>query len=112
MLVGMRLSFVLLAGCVINTSGGLSVTSQPSQQVGGGTSTCADIVQTCDVQCHDPFCLRNCTSQGSPEGAQQHSAMLDCGQSYHCLDESCMRTNCPGEVGACEASAQTQAPGY
>ena len=106
----MRFAFLVLAGCMINTSGlGFQPAAQQQQQAGGGTSTCAEIVQNCDAQCHDPFCLRGCTAQGSPEGATQHTALLDCGQSYRCMDESCMRANCPTEVGTCEASAQ-QAP--
>jgi hypothetical protein len=110
----MRLWLLALAACMINTSGSLSIQPAPTQQAGGGTETCAEIVLNCDAQCHDPFCLRNCTGQGSPVGAQQHTALLDCGQSYGCMDETCMRTNCPNEVGTCEASAepQQQQPGY
>ena len=68
----------------------------------------------CDLRAHGKAVgLPSDDDMGNSEVG--HNALLDCGQSYNCLDESCMRANCPNEVGACEASAQpapqAQGPG-
>ncbi|HEU0033749.1 MAG TPA: hypothetical protein VFQ53_24145 [Kofleriaceae bacterium] len=69
---------------------------------GGGTLTCRQIVETCDSQCSDPICVRRCGDQGTPEAAEQHTALVDCAQRSGCTDEDCIRTSCPGESSTCE----------
>lgn len=71
----------------------------------GGTLTCAQIVETCDASCTQPWCLHGCTRNGTPEAQQQHDALLACGEQHGCSDEDCIRTQCPTEVAACQASA-------
>jgi hypothetical protein len=83
---------------------------------GGGTLSCAEIVEQCDANCGDPLCLNQCTSQGNQEGAGKHAALLDCGQRNSCTDEACMKASCPNEIDACmgkpaETPAQTPAAG-
>jgi len=87
----------LLAGCV-NQLFSPATAAPPT----GGTATCRSIVEDCDSQCTTPFCLRDCTSRGTPEAQQQHNALLDCAQRNACTDEPCIRTNCPSESAACE----------
>lgn len=68
---------------------------------GTGQLSCREIVEQCDSTCSDPFCLAQCSNQGTPDGAAQHQALLDCGQRSGCTDQACMEASCPGEIGAC-----------
>jgi hypothetical protein len=84
----------------------LSCVSQAKQAVapepdGTGTLSCREIVEQCDSQCGDPFCLQRCSGQGHAEGASQHQALIDCGQRNSCTDQDCMQANCPGEIQTC-----------
>jgi len=111
MLLRLVLALSLVAGCVKQVQ--QAVAPEPE---GGGTLTCAEIVQQCDANCGDPLCLHRCTSQGNPQGKDQHAALLDCGQRNSCTDEACMRASCPGEIEACmggppPAEAPAEAPG-
>jgi hypothetical protein len=72
---------------------------------GGGTLSCREIMETCDSACTQPFCLHGCTNQGNAEAAEQHTALLDCGQRNGCTDEDCMRANCMGEFETCQGLA-------
>ena len=69
---------------------------------GGGTLTCRQIVEQCDSTCQDPLCVRRCGDQGTPEAAQQHTALVDCTQRSGCMDLECIRASCPGESSTCE----------
>lgn len=91
------LILVLAAGCINQA---MNAISPPA--VGGGTSTCREIVETCDSQCHDPLCLRDCSGHGTVESAQQHTALVDCAQANGCLDEACIRAGCPEQSTTCE----------
>jgi len=90
------LALSLCAGCMKQAKE--IVAPEPE---GGGTLTCAEIVQQCDANCGDPLCLHQCTSQGNQDGQGKHAALLDCGSQHHCADEDCMRASCPGEIEAC-----------
>jgi hypothetical protein len=68
---------------------------------GGGTLSCAEIVETCDRECGDPLCLHRCSAHGTPEARPLHDAMLACGQRNGCTDEDCMRTSCAAEITDC-----------
>ena len=72
---------------------------------GGGTMTCAQIVESCDSQCTQPLCLHGCTNNGTTEAQQQHYALLSCGEKNSCTDEACIRASCPTEVDACQGPA-------
>jgi hypothetical protein len=69
---------------------------------GGGTLTCRQIVEQCDATCQDPLCVRRCGDQGTPEAAQQHTALVDCAQRSGCADLDCIRASCPAESSTCE----------
>ena len=98
------LVLVLVAGCVKQMQ--QVVAPEPE---GGGTLTCAEIVQQCDVNCSDPLCLHRCTSQGDQQGQDKHAALLDCGQRNGCTDEACMRASCPDEIESCVGPAPAPA---
>ena len=68
---------------------------------GGGTQSCREIVETCDKECTQLMCLHACTRNGTTEAAQQHDALLSCGQNHGCVDEACMRSNCTAEIDVC-----------
>jgi hypothetical protein len=72
---------------------------------GTGTLACREIVEQCDSQCGDPFCIQRCSGQGTPDGAAQHQALVDCGQRNSCTDQDCMQANCPGEIQTCMGEA-------
>lgn len=74
---------------------------------GGGTQTCAEIVETCDASCTQPLCLRGCSNNGTTLAAQQHDALLSCGERNSCTDEACMRASCPGEIETCQGVPPT-----
>lgn len=110
------LVFVVLSvsSCVVRQAQ-QAVEPQPD---GTGTLSCREIVEQCDSQCGDPFCVSGCSSQGTADGAAQHQALVDCGQRNACTDQDCMQNNCPGEIQACmgeaaapEGEAPTGAPG-
>jgi hypothetical protein len=77
---------------------------------GTGTLACRDIVEQCDSQCGDPFCIQRCSGQGNPDGAAQHQALVDCGQRNSCTDQDCMQANCPGEIQTCMGPTTDGAP--
>jgi hypothetical protein len=99
------LALLLAAGCMKQVQ--QAVAPEPE---GGGTLTCAQIVEQCDANCGEPLCLHRCTSQGNPEGQGKHAALLDCGQRNSCTDEACMRASCPGEIEACVGPQPEQTP--
>jgi hypothetical protein len=92
-------------------------TGQPVYQ-GNGTMSCAEIGQNCDMQCpHDLSgisCVHACSSQGTPQAAAQHEAVIQCQQNNHCFDEDCMRANCTNEINTCAGApvVQQQGGGY
>ncbi len=77
---------------------------------GGGTLSCREIMETCDSACTQPFCLHGCTNQGTAEAADQHEALLGCGERNGCIDEECMRANCMGEFETCQGLATGAEP--
>lgn len=87
---------VPLASCVNQAK--QAVAPEPD---GTGTLACREIVEQCDSQCGDPFCIQRCSGQGNPDGAAQHQALVDCGQRNSCTDQDCMQANCPGEIQTC-----------
>jgi hypothetical protein len=89
-----------LVGCINQAA---KVVNPPPE--GGGTQTCAEIVEQCDAQCTNPLCLHGCTNGGTLEAQQQHDALLSCGERNGCTDEACMRESCTAEVDVCQASA-------
>jgi hypothetical protein len=99
------LALSLITGCVQQVR--QAIAPEPEA---GGTLTCAEIVEQCDVHCSDPLCLHRCTGQGNPEGRDQHAALLDCGQRNGCTDEACMRASCPGEIEACKGAPPAESP--
>ncbi|MFT3691737.1 MAG: hypothetical protein QM831_01265 [Kofleriaceae bacterium] len=105
----LRTAAILIAasiGCISQIQN--AVNPPPSSGDGsgsGGGLTCAQIVETCDASCTQPLCLHGCTRNGTPEAQQQHDALLSCGEQHGCTDEDCIRTQCPNEVAACQASA-------
>ena len=76
---------------------------------GGGTLTCRQIVEQCDAQCRDPFCVQRCGEQGTAEAARQHDAVVECAQRNGCTDEPCIRTNCGAEADACQGTEPGEA---
>jgi hypothetical protein len=96
MLLRLVLALFLVAGCLKQVNEVIA-----PEPAGGGTLTCAEIVEQCDASCSDPLCLHRCTSQGNQEGQDKHAALLACGQRNSCTDEPCMRAGCPGEIEAC-----------
>jgi hypothetical protein len=96
---------IFATGCIAQAINAISVPTR-----GDGTSTCRQIVENCDSQCHDPMCLRNCSSSGTAEAAQQHAALLDCAQANACTDEDCVRTGCPSQSQTCEGPASAPPP--
>ncbi|MEO8553050.1 MAG: hypothetical protein ABI678_23920 [Kofleriaceae bacterium] len=106
-----RALFVVLAGtlgCISQVQNAMN--PSPATSSGGGTLTCAQIVETCDSTCTQPLCLHGCTSNGTPEAQQQHDALLSCGEQHGCTDEACIRSSCPTEVDACQPAAPDPAP--
>ena len=95
-MVRAALTLLLLTSCISQAK--QAIAPEPE---GGGTLTCKEIVEQCDAQCSDPLCLHQCTPQGLPEARAQHDALLDCGQSHGCTDQSCMEQSCAAEVAAC-----------
>jgi hypothetical protein len=89
--------FVLLAGCIAQAR----ATIDPPAS-GGGTLTCRQIAEQCDRQCTNPMCIRACGNQGTPEAAQLHNAVVDCGQRNNCMDQECLETQCGAEFEACK----------
>jgi hypothetical protein len=105
MLIRSVLALLLVVGCLRQVQ--QVVAPEPE---GGGTLTCAEIVEQCDARCSDPLCFHRCTGQGNPEGRDRHAALLDCGQRHGCTDEACMRSSCPGEIEACMGPQPAEAP--
>jgi hypothetical protein len=92
---------VAMWGCIAQVQ---QAVSPPA--TGGGTLTCREIVEQCDVQCGvDPLCIRRCGDQGTPEAARLHDAVVDCGQRHACTDLACLEANCRAEAEACEGAA-------
>jgi hypothetical protein len=89
--------WLLATGCIAQMQSAINPT--PS---GGGTLTCRQIVEQCDASCQDPLCVRRCGDQGTPEAAQQHTALVDCAQRSGCTDLDCIRASCPAEAETCE----------
>jgi len=100
------LVLALATGCVQKARQVMS----PEPPEGTGTMSCREIVEQCDASCSDPICLNNCTAQGNKEAAGKHATLLDCGQKNSCMDEACMRQNCPGEIDACMGPPPTEEP--
>ncbi len=96
--LGLLFSF---AGCINQAAKAINPPPE-----GGGTLTCAQIVETCDSTCSDPLCLHSCSNQGTAEGTQQHDAVLACGERNGCTNEACMRTSCTAEVETCQGPEQ------
>ena len=100
MLAAMRIRviawLVLATGCF----GRLPGASRPEVTT-GGTWSCQQIVEQCDVSCQSPACLDDCTAHGTPDAQQQHNAVVSCGQRALCTDEACMRAHCSDEMTAC-----------
>jgi hypothetical protein len=102
-----RIAFMLVGYALVV---GVGCISQAKQAIapepdGSGTLSCREIVEQCDSQCSDPFCLSRCSNQGTPDGAAQHGALLECGQRNGCTDEDCMRASCPAEIETCLGEA-------
>lgn len=95
------LLFAVSAGCIAQIQNAIS----PSPPTSYGTSSCREIVETCDRTCTDPFCIRNCTAQGTAEAQAQHTAVVDCAQRNACTDEACVRASCAAEASTCEGPA-------
>jgi hypothetical protein len=101
-----RLALVLsFMGCISQAK--QAIAPEPD---GSGTLSCREIVEQCDSQCADPFCLSRCSNQGTPDGGAQHQALLECGQRNGCIDEDCMRASCPAEIQTCLGDAPDAAP--
>ena len=98
-------SCLFVAGCIAQATAALNPT--PS---GGGILTCRQIVEQCDSTCQDPLCVRRCGDQGTPEAAQQHTALVDCTQRSGCMDLDCIRASCPGESSTCEGPTAPPEP--
>jgi hypothetical protein len=92
-------------GCINQAS---KVVNPPPE--GGGTLTCAQIAEQCDAQCTNPMCLHGCSNQGTLEAAQQHDAVLSCGEQNSCMDETCLRTNCSAEMDTCQGPPPPEEP--
>ncbi len=99
---------LLCCGCIKQAQQAIAPTPE-----GAGAFSCREIVENCDRECSDPLCLNSCTGQGTAEAAPQHAALLDCAQRNSCMDEDCMRQNCPQEIETCmgPTPAPTSAPG-
>jgi hypothetical protein len=107
----MRIAFALLvavsAFACINQAKQAVAPDPPS---GTGALTCSEIVEQCDSQCSDPFCIQRCSEQGNVDGAAQHHALVECGQRNSCTDQACMEASCPGEVQACMGASPPADP--
>lgn len=95
-MIRIALSLALLTSCVSQAK--QAIAPEPE---GGGTLTCRQIVETCDAECSDPFCLHQCTPQGTDDARGQHDALLDCGQRNGCTAQDCMEQNCAAEIQTC-----------
>jgi hypothetical protein len=107
-----RSNFVIVFAAVAGLASCISQAKQavaPEPQ-GTGTLACREIVEQCDSQCGDPFCIQQCSGQGTADGAAQHQALVDCGQRNGCTDQDCMQTNCPGEIQTCMGEATSPPP--
>jgi len=91
------LALLLVSGCIGQIQNAISPPPTTA-----GTSTCREIVETCDRACTDPLCVRSCTAQGTPEAQAQHTAVVDCAQQHACTDETCIHDNCAAEAATCE----------
>ena len=91
------LVLLAMAGCISQVQN--AIAPPPTTT---GTSTCREIVETCDRTCSDPFCIRSCTAQGTAEAQAQHTAVVDCAQQHACTDEACIRESCATEAATCE----------
>ena len=100
---------IVAAGCISQAKQAVA----PDPPSGTGALTCKEIVEQCDSQCSDPFCIGRCSEQGNADGASQHHALVDCGQRNNCTDQECMEASCPTEIQACmgePAPADPSAP--
>jgi hypothetical protein len=91
------LGLLLFAGCIVQAQNAISPPA-----TGGGTLTCRQIAEQCDVNCTDPMCLRACGNQGTPDAAALHNAVIDCGMRNSCMDQTCLETQCGAEFNACK----------
>ena len=107
-----HLVWVVLTACVIIPS---SQQQQPqyAQPQGGGaqvastTSECVQIFQ-CMAGCNDDnLCQLGCLQRGSPEGRQNATALIRCGQANGCQPEvSCLWARCEVESRTCQGNTQ------
>ena len=93
----LALALVPLVACIAQVQNALAPAPTTA-----GTSTCREIVETCDRTCSDPLCIRNCTAQGTALAQAQHTAVVDCAQQHACMDEACIHDNCATEAATCE----------
>jgi len=100
----LALALCLVIGCVQRVKEAV----EPTAPAGGGTLTCRQIVETCDRECTDPLCVRQCGDQGTPEAAAQHNAVVECAQRNGCADEPCIRQNCGPEADTCQGPEPMQ----
>jgi len=103
--VGLLLALSLL-GCVSKAKEAIN----GPEPEGGGTLTCKEVVEQCDSQCSDPFCVNRCTPQGNDDAKVQHQALIDCGQSNGCTDQDCMEQKCSAEIQTCMGPADGGGP--
>src|SRR5215470_6441544 len=98
-----HLVWVVLTACVIIPS---SQQQQPQYaqpqggaQVASTTSECVQIFQ-CMAGCNDDnLCQLGCLQRGSPEGRQNATALIRCGQANGCQPEaSCLWAHCEAEA--------------
>jgi len=106
-----HLVWVVLAACVIVPSAQQpqTQTAPPQQgaQVASTTSDCVQIFQ-CMAGCNeDNLCQIGCLQRGTPEGRQNATALIRCGQANGCAPEvSCLWARCEVESRTCQGTTE------
>ena len=107
------LVWVVLAACVMPGASSQPQYAQSGPPGGDGTaagpptSECVQIFQ-CAAACdNDNLCQLGCLQRGSPEGRQEATALIQCGQANGCQPEaSCLWAHCEAEARACQGNTE------
>jgi hypothetical protein len=107
-----HLVWVVLSACVIVPSSQQPQYAQaPAQQQPAPgqpqTSDCVLIFQ-CMASCNgDNLCHLQCLQRGSPEGRQNATALIQCGQANGCAPEAqCLWQRCETESRTCQGNTE------
>src|SRR5262245_34501281 len=105
-----HLVWVVLTACVIVPSAQQPQQTQSAPQQGEVASTTSECVQIfqCMAACNeDNLCQIACLQRGSPEGRQNATALIRCGQANGCAPEAqCLWARCEVESRTCQGNTQ------